>query len=193
SASTHSRINAPRVLLDPFCGMGTILAEALFTGWSVVGSDQSAEVVDKARKNLEWLSAIPGVAKDWKVFVSDAAHVSDHLMKQSLDAIVTEPFLGEARRIMRQKSIVNSKGMNNILKGLEKLYIGCLREWHLVLKPEGKVVIALPEYAIGDTTYVVKNVIDRCENLGYTVSAGPLVYSRPQAVVRRKFFVLTKK
>lgn len=164
-------------LLDPFCGMGTIVAEALLTGWKVIGSDQSVDVVEKARKNLEWLAS--GL---YELFVSDATHVSDHLAKHSIDAIVTEPFMGSTR----------FTEIKNMIKGLEKLYIGCLKDWHSILKPGGKVVIALPQYAISHRTFFVKKVIDKCENLGYTVLAGPIEYSRPQAVVRRKFFILQK-
>lgn len=173
------------VLLDPFCGMGTILGEALLSGWQVIGSDQSEVVVEKARKNLEWLIKMTGPGPVIKFFVSDATHVSEHVAKESIDAIVTEPFLGSTR--------CGDHKIKNIIKGLEKLYIGCLKDWHHVLKPEGKVVIAFPQYAIHGKTYVVKNVIDRCETLGYTVVHGPIEYSRPQAVVRRQFFVLTKK
>ena len=42
-------------LLDPFCGMGTILGEALLAGWQVIGGDQSKDVIAKAKKNIEWL------------------------------------------------------------------------------------------------------------------------------------------
>lgn len=180
-----------KVLLDPFCGMGTILGEALLAGWQVIGSDQSEEAVVKARKNLEWLTGLNPVRKQgstlkrFQLMQCDATHVSEHLQKESIDAIVTEPFLGSTRWGDHQ--------IKNIIKGLEKLYIGCLKDWLHVLKPGGKVVIALPQYAIHGKTYVVKNVIDRCENLGYTVVHGPIEYSRPQAIVRRKFYVLTKK
>lgn len=171
---------ATLILLDPFCGMGTIVAEALLTGWKVIGSDQSEEVVGKATKNLEWLVGLTPSGR--QLFVSDATHISEHVPTESVDAIVTEPFMGST----------GFTEVKNTIKGLEKLYIGCLKDWHNVLKPGGKVVIALPEYAIGHRTFFVKKVIDKCENLGYTVLAGPIEYSRPQAVVRRKFFVLQK-
>ena len=79
------------------------------------------------------------------------------------------------------------------MKGLEKLYIGCLRDWHAILKPKGKIVIALPKYSIHNKTYFVKKVIDSCEMLGYTTIVGPIEYSRPQAVVRREFYIFQKK
>ena len=39
----------------------------------------------------------------------------------------------------------------------------------------------------------MKNVVDRCEMLGYTTKAGPIEYSRPQAKVRREFYIFEKK
>ncbi|MFZ5845183.1 MAG: TRM11 family SAM-dependent methyltransferase [Patescibacteria group bacterium] len=183
-------------LLDPFCGMGTILAEALLTGWQVVGSDQSDVAVRKAQKNLEWLvSLYRDIEKRKRQFlVSEATHISERLQPESVEAIVTEPFMGSTRAAepVYQKTLSPEK-IQNITRGLEKLYLGCLKDWYRVLKPAGKVVIALPKYCLGGRTYFVKRVIDTCENLGYTTLAGPIEYSRPQAVVKREFYVLQKQ
>lgn len=165
-------------LLDPFCGMGTILSEAHLVGWGVLGSDQSPQVIEKTKKNLEWLGV-----KNFQLFVSDATHISESLAKESVDAIVTEPYLGPSDI---------KPPIENIIKGLEKLYLGCLKDWLKILKPKGKIVMALPEYHVNKKSYFVKKVIDRCETLGYTTLAGPIEYSRPQAIVRRKFFVFQK-
>ncbi|MBI3559653.1 hypothetical protein HY087_00800 [Candidatus Gottesmanbacteria bacterium] len=192
----QSKVQSPKskVLLDPFCGMGTILGEALLTGWNVIGSDQSVESVGKARKNLEWLAKLTGRDPVMNLFVSDATHVSEHIPQASVDAIVTEPFMGNTAISEKQEArSISLDTIRNVTKGLEKLYIGCLRDWRGVLKPAGKIVIALPQYAIHAKTFFVKNVIDRCENLGYTVTLGPLTYSRPQAIVRRQFYIFQKK
>lgn len=170
----------PGTLLDPFCGMGTILGEALLTGWNVIGSDQSSQAIKKTEANLAWL--IPS-SKHWKLFVSDATHISQNV--ESVDVIVTEPFLG--------KPNVSDTNVGDIVTGLEKLYIGCLKEWYSVIKPGGKIVIAFPRFEIRGKTFVVKKAIDSCETLGYTVLAGPIEYARPDAVVRREIFVLQKK
>ncbi|MBI5620404.1 methyltransferase domain-containing protein [Candidatus Gottesmanbacteria bacterium] len=182
-----------KVLLDPFCGMGTIVGEALFVGWNTIGSDQSEDVVQKAKKNIEWVTGLNPVRKQdlttthLQFIVSDATHISVHVARESVDAIVTEPFMG--RNDQQPMTIDQAK---NRIKGLEKLYIGCLKEWLKILKSEGSVVIALPEYHVSGRIFFVKNVIDRCETLGYTVSAGPLSYSRPQAVVRRQFYIFQR-
>ncbi len=177
-----------KVLLDPFCGMGTILSEALLLGCKVIGSDQSEAVIDKARKNIAWLKTVyPEVSNIPSEFITeDATHIGNHVKHVSIDAIVTEPFMG------KQDSRIDEEKVKNIIKGLEKLYIGCFKEWYKLLKPGGVLVIALPEYVIKDTLFAVKKVVDNCENLGYTRLVGPIAYSRPHAIVRRNFYVFQK-
>ncbi len=50
-----SACNHGKVLLDPFCGVGTILQEALLERAVVVGMDVNAWCVKAANENLEWL------------------------------------------------------------------------------------------------------------------------------------------
>ena len=54
-------------------------------------------------------------------------------------------------------------------------------------------MIALPQYEFNGKTYFVKKVIDMCENLGYTIQAGPIEYGRPAATVKRLFYLFHKK
>lgn len=172
-----------KTLLDPFCGMGTILAEALVMGWNVVGGDQSEDVVAKARKNLQWLvQKETDLGVTYRLHVSDAVHISDRIDQASIDAIVTEPFMGPPK----------ITDVRNTIKGLEKLYIGCLRDWQVVLKPQGVVMMSLPMYELGGKIYFVKKVIDMCETLGYTIVTGPIEYSRPKAIVKRVFYLFQK-
>lgn len=182
-----------KTLLDPFCGMGTVLAEALVMGWNVAGSDQSKDIIEKCRANLRWLTQLHLCADGvtYRLQSADAVHASESIDAGSIDAIVTEPFMGDTN-IVTRTSRVGPQEVKNIMKGLEKLYIGCLKDWHKVLKPHGVIMIALPEYAINGKTYFVKKVIDMCETLGYTMQAGPIEYSRPQAVVKRQFFLFQK-
>jgi tRNA G10 N-methylase Trm11 len=182
-----------KTLLDPFCGMGTVLAEAYMTGWRVLGSDNSTEAVQAAQENLTWLSKSYPDAKGAvaKIFAADAVHMSDMLPSESVHAIATEPYMGATSIAHNAKP--DPGHIRNVIKGLEKLYIGCLRDWHKILAPDGKIVIALPAYAVSGRTYFVKKVVDMCENLGYTIAGGPIEYSRPHAVVKRQFYILRKK
>lgn len=183
---------AGKVVFDPFCGMGTVLSEALSRKAQVIGSDILSASVQHAHKNVDWLrKTLEKDTQEGRFFESDATHVSTYIEGNSVDAIVTEPFMGTTK--LGEKDPKTIEQRKNIFKGLSKLYIGALREWHSLLKDRGLVVMAIP--AMGDKNHEisVKKVIDRCEILGYTKLLGPLEYSRPQAVVRRQFYVLQKK
>lgn len=186
------KAHAKKTLLDPFCGMGTVLAEGYMRGWQVTGSDISEDVVRKAKDNMRWLtkSAPHTGGSVGSLFVHDAVHLSEKLEHGSIDAIVTEPYMGTTSMAIKHE--VDIQKVKNIIKGLEKLYIGCLRNWHTLLVSGGRVVIALPGYAVSGRILFVKKVVDMCENLGYTIVVGPIEYSRPQAVVKRMFYILEK-
>ncbi|MCL4360098.1 hypothetical protein M1555_02490 [Patescibacteria group bacterium] len=184
-----------KTLLDPFCGMGTILTEAYSLGADVWGGDTSDQAVSASEQNLAYIAGRTGaVRRPWHLFRIDATHISERIPPRSIDAVVTEPYMGPTSFGGRTGAPVeNDAGrIKNIVKGLEKLYIGCLRDWQTVVKSGGTVLIALPEYVLGAHTISVKKVIDKCEMLGYTVVTGPIEYSRPQAVVRRKFYIVRR-
>ena len=42
-------------ILDPFCGTGVVLQEALLMGYRAYGTDLSEKMVDYSQKNLKWL------------------------------------------------------------------------------------------------------------------------------------------
>lgn len=47
---------AKSIALDPFCGTGVILQEALLMGYAAYGTDLEPRMIDYTRQNLEWLS-----------------------------------------------------------------------------------------------------------------------------------------
>lgn len=168
-------------ILDPFCGTGTIGMEGLMLGASVICSDISQKKVAGTRTNLRWLVREEEVRGEWRVIKEDATQIARRL-KQKVDAIVTEPFLG-APNVTPQK-------LAAVVKGLNKLYLGALKQWKLCLRPNARVVMAIPEFTIGSLVKRANFAIDTCENLGYTLVAGPLEYERAGAMVKRLIYIL---
>ena len=85
-----SRTQKTATLLDPFCGSGTIIQEALLMGYTqVIGSDISQSAVENTKTNLAWLKL-----KAQQLIVSNVAALAKHVPAQSIDAVVTEPYLG---------------------------------------------------------------------------------------------------
>ena len=88
-----------KVLLDPFCGVGTILQEALLTGAKVVGMDINQWCVDAATRNLEWLKQEYSLRNaNYRVVQGDASKLTEKIGREQVDCVVTEPDLGPALR-----------------------------------------------------------------------------------------------
>jgi len=179
-----------KTLVDPFCGMGTICAEAALRGINAIGCDIDSSAVEKAKKNMSWLLSHYKLASSIRIFGGDATHIDEHIDKNTIDTIVTEPLLGPTR--LGVEKVHDVREIQNIIKGLEKLYIGCFRCWTHILKNDGIVVIAIPSIVVNKTVYSVKKVVDTCEKLGYTKVLGPITYGRPQAVVQRNFYIFKR-
>jgi tRNA G10 N-methylase Trm11 len=81
-------------LLDPFCGLGTILQEALMCGCNGLGVDISQANVRKTISNLEWLKKEFQISpKLWtKVVRTDSTRLEKRDLP-SVDGIATEPLL----------------------------------------------------------------------------------------------------
>jgi tRNA G10 N-methylase Trm11 len=170
-------INPNKILVDPFCGSGTILLEASSLGLKVVGADQDKKQLAGAEKNLRW------AGYNFKLILTDATKISDHL--QTADYFVSEPFMGKTR--------YSPLEIGNIAKGLSKLYLGALKNWHKVLKPGGRVVMTFPIFTNLKNKVVTGDIVDHSSLSGYNIVARDIYYSRPNAQITREIIILEKK
>lgn len=151
-------------LLDPFCGSGTILSEALRMGFSaIVGSDLSPVAVDNTAKNLAWVTerwptVVPQVNRE--LLVCDAREIGNRLAPQSVAAIVTEPFLGPPLYGTEKRGELQRR-----LSELQRLYHDSLAGWRKILKPGAPVVVAFPVYICGLEKHGIS--VSDFESLGY--------------------------
>ncbi len=140
-------INMARVLhggtiLDPFCGSGTIMQEALLMGYkNVIGADVSEKAIERTRNNLTWLSSvIPSAHSNTaRLIIADARALKSVIPPHSIDAIVTEPYLGPPLKGNEQES-----GLFRTMRDLEQLYRESIEECAKILKLEGMLVIVFP-------------------------------------------------
>lgn len=132
-----SGAKANDIILDPFCGSGTILTEAMLMGCkNLIGSDVSPKATQDTEKNIEWIKTkFQVLSFKFQLFNTAAAELSKHTKPNSIDAIVTEPYLGPQRGIYDIKKIVHE---------LEQLYAKSLIEFKKVLKKDGRIVMAWP-------------------------------------------------
>lgn len=173
-------------ILDPFCGSGTILQEALLMGFNnLIGSDISEKAVLDCRNNLNWLknkfnSDISGA----RVFQSDVLCLPEKLQACSQDAIISEPYLGE-----QKKSRVGKQN----LRDLEIFYIACFKKFYQLLKEGGIIVFILPviEGKELDILGDIKKIGFYTYKLSNTMR-GSLIYKRDGQRVAREIFRFIK-
>ncbi len=81
-------------MLDPFCGLGTILQEALVSGYNVVGTDIARNNIIRSNTNLDWIRTNYPAATRLKAKLTRSDVLN--LRKENLpkiDGIATEPLL----------------------------------------------------------------------------------------------------
>ncbi len=134
--------SAPKneALLDAFCGSGTILTEAATLGFKkLIGSDISERAIADTAKNLEWIKAQRHIQGEAKLFVSDVKFLPEKLPKESVSAIVSEPYLGPPLRGGESDQKIHFEYLE-----LMGLYRRAFAAFAKVLKPGGKVVFVFP-------------------------------------------------
>lgn len=182
------------VIIDPFCGSGTILSEAALMGYkNLFGSDIAFKAVEDTRKNMSWIKELYGL-NDCKIklMVKNAADLSKFIKAGSADAIITEPFLGP------QRGMINFK---QIAANLEELYTLALSEFKKVLKPGGRVVMIWPLFygqrpiAPRYEGFKILNMIPeelRGSEFIRKTDRDTIVYGRPGQKVYREVVVMEK-
>ncbi len=165
-------------ILDPFCGSGTVLQEALLLGYSqVIGSDISRKAVTDTKKNLQWLDLppVPIHASRAELLVQNGI-----IHKQSVDRIIFEGHLGPPTP--------HPKQIPSIEKELQQLYAEVFKEFRAILAPNGVIVAALPFWYSKNQEHhlPIKQIIS---NGGFSLQRPPLLYRRPQQSVGREIII----
>ncbi|MFA6194603.1 MAG: hypothetical protein WC719_02565 [Patescibacteria group bacterium] len=127
------------VLIDPFCGSGTVISEAVMMGYKhLFASDISAKAVEDTRRNVNWTKELYKIEEvKLKLFVKNTLDLSKFIKGDSVEAIITEPYLGPQRGLIAFKTVISN---------LEELYSGSLKEFHKVLQSGGRVVMIWPMF-----------------------------------------------
>ena len=184
----------PTAVLDPFCGTGVILQEALLIGYQAHGTDIDPRMIDYARQNiLDWLPKHHAVdTADTIIEVGDA---TSHQWTKAhpFGTIATETYLGRPfsappkpdvlQKVMQDVDTIHKKFLQNVAQQTESGFRLCL---------------AVPAWHINNQIHHLKT-LDSLEKLGYTRQSfvhardNDLVYRRPDQIVGRELTVLTRQ
>jgi SAM-dependent methyltransferase len=136
-------VSPGQIILDPFCGSGTILSEALLKGVDCIGIDRNHGSVERAKKNLAWLmgrrrSNNPGTPS-YSVVVGDATNLRNSLGDKMVDAVVSEPIL-----VPKLSSPPALEKAQRLVKHAARIYSEALYEMSSVLRRGGRMVLVVP-------------------------------------------------
>ena len=152
-----------KTLLDPFCGVGTILQEALLEKAKVVGMDVNSWCVKAANENLDWLTREYCIAdNDFRVVQGDVSKLVQKIGQETVDCIASEPDLGPAL-----KQIPTGPYAQKIIQKLEPLFYGFIQNAFMVLKTNGRLVLVTPYIVTRSGHSVTMPIGEKMEALGF--------------------------
>lgn len=175
-----------KTVLDPFCGTGVVLQEALLMGYDAYGTDLEQRMIDYSRHNLDWLN----VGSAW-LEQGDATNAA---WKKPIDFVASETYLGRPFTSMPSPEVLTQTiaDCNLIIKKF-------LQNIHGQLKPGASLCLAVPAWQIQSKKFKHLPLIDRISDLGYNrisfehIRDDQLIYYRPDQVVARQLLVITRK
>ncbi len=135
-------LNGKGTLLDPFCGIGTIIQEAALAGDDIRGTDIDAEAVKGCLTNIKWLARENGLEMeepDKKIFRWDVTELYRVFANGSMDAIATEPYLGPPL-----KRLPTEEEARRLVDELTGFYSKAFPPMGDVLKAGGRMAVVLP-------------------------------------------------
>lgn len=197
--------NPPKgaVILDPFCGLGTVLQEAILMGYKAVGSDISKFSIKGSETNLEWFRNRYKVPMGrYKVEVSDVANVSEAFKDEKIATVVTEGWLGPIYSSFPKQSDIDKN-----FAEIEGIWTDALKQFKKMLPVGSKIVFCLPAYK-KEKSYVSLPNLDFALNLGYSIEdhfptvikevapflkvtdRNSMIYDRKDQVVAREIITL---
>lgn len=181
-------------LLDPFCGTGVVLQEALLMGYNAYGSDLDQRMVDYSTFNItNWLRDTYDFAADTDIRKADATTDGWNELPQ-IDFVASETYLGRPFTTRPGAEILNQtvSECNLIIKKF-------LKNIHGRIKPGVRLCLAVPAWQFQPGSFKYLPLIDQISDLGYNrvsfeqVRDEDLVYYREDQVVARQLLVITRK
>lgn len=196
-------------LLDPMCGIGTIVQEGVLAGYKFLGTDINPSAISGSEKNLEWFRNRYKISKGkFHLEVSDVRTVSkivENLKKigafSQVDGVVTEGYLGPMYSEFPSPAEIKAN-----FSELSKLYLEAFQDYSKFLSKGAKVVMCLPAYKRG-SEYIQLESLDFAKKNGYNLidlipsnlassmpflkltDRGTAIYDRKDQIVAREIII----
>ncbi|HPD98676.1 MAG TPA: DNA methyltransferase [Candidatus Saccharibacteria bacterium] len=181
---------AGHTVLDPFCGTGVILQEALLMGYDVYGTDLEPRMIDYSQQNLLWLTERNAhIPKNIRLQVGDA---SSYTWQAPLDFIAAETYLGRPLTGLLQQS-----DLVDLVQSVNTLHKKVLINIHSQISANTRLCLAVPAWRT-KKGFAHLPILDQLDKMGYNriefthAKAKDLIYIRDNQFVGRELVVLQK-
>lgn len=185
----------PRLLLDPFCGTGVLLQEALLMGINAHGSDIDPRMIEYSKENLEWITQksdkiCPGAVHPSKKYSLETADATS--VRVNADTVASEIYLGKPLSNLPKPEILEQFSLqcDEILEKFLKNIAG-------QTKSGFRMCLAVPAWKT-KKGFKHLRTLDKLSALGYNrlsfvhASNDELIYHRENQIVARELIVLER-
>ena len=170
-------------VLDPFCGTGVVLQEAMLMGLTAYGTDISDRMIAYTKRNLDAFAHT-----DYQVEVGDA---TSYHWQSPISAVASESYLGAPMSMPPTEIKLKSEKQT-----CRAIILGFLQNLATQVDKTTPVVLATPAWLRKDGSYSRLEILDEIEKMGYNVNNKTregLLYHREGQVVARDIIILRKK
>lgn len=178
-------------LLDPFCGTGVVLQEALIDGFTATGTDLSDKMVDYTAKNLAWfINKNQPNGAIGPIYQGDAMNTK---WQTPINVVVSETYLGQPF-----SAPPKPEKLAQVRNNCNHIITSFLNNIHAQLQPGTPLCLAIPAWRDAQGNFTHLPLIKELSALGYTqltlnnVKSSELLYYRETQVVARELLVIAK-
>lgn len=178
------------IVLDPFCGSGTMLQELVLLNYkNIIGTDLTEKSIEDSKCNIEWLLNKKNIKlknnkkleleideiktnyifnfedANLNIFNFDVKFLSNIFENNSINKIITEPYLGP-----NNINIKNEYQIKTVINELEDLYVKAFKTFSEILKPKGEIVIVFPVFKFqkdNKTNFFKLNILDKISEIKF--------------------------
>lgn len=178
-------------VLDPFCGTGVVLQEALIAGYNVYGSDLSDKMIDYSNINIDWIK------QKYHLEASSRIHQGDAMTTKwqaPIDAIVCEGYLGQPF-----SAPPSPAKLREVRGNCNHIISSFLKNLAQQISTDTPVCLAVPAWRDASGRLSHLDLTSQLDSLGYQrvdlqhIDQRDLVYFREDQVVARELLILRKK
>lgn len=178
------------VILDPFCGTGVLMQEALLMGYSVSGTDIEPRMIEYTSKNLEWLKnsfGFPG-----SIIQLEKGDAISHSWKD-ITSVACEGYLG-----LPFSHLPSDSQLQESIQTSNQIAKGFLKNIYTQVPSGFRLCIGLPAWHVKNKTIHLP-LLGNIESSGWKriefkhAKTADLIYHRDDQIVGRELAVLVKK